>query len=111
MHSLQTESTGLLAALCFLYCYITFNNVSLHYDTIVHYCNNSIFVGCMVQLHHQPTPTAMQYNLPDWNVQTSVTHTMKQLKLFILTKHIYGHQNTRSHPNSMTNKIPPSSKQ
>eukprot|EP00957_Ditylum_brightwellii_P157424 11981214-Ditylum_brightwellii.AAC.2 len=103
MQSLRTERVGLLDGLRFIYRYITYHNLSLHEDTVIHYCDNSTLVGRMAKCNFHKFPTPTQYTLPDWDAQMSISHTLAQLHLFLPSKHVYGHQDTCNRPNSMYN--------
>eukprot|EP00957_Ditylum_brightwellii_P015080 1137856-Ditylum_brightwellii.AAC.1 len=101
MQSLRTESVGLPARLRFIYRYITYRNLSLHEDTVIHHCDNSTLVSHMEKCNFHKIPTPTQCILLDWDVQISISHTLAQLHLFLPSKHVYGHQDTRNRPNSM----------
>eukprot|EP00957_Ditylum_brightwellii_P210423 15364949-Ditylum_brightwellii.AAC.2 len=101
MKSLRTEGVELLARLRFIYRYVTYHNLSLHEDTVIHHYDNSTLVGHMAKHNFHIFLTSTQCILPDWDVQMSMPHTLAQLHLFLPSKHVYCHQGTRNKPNSM----------
>eukprot|EP00957_Ditylum_brightwellii_P211626 15366393-Ditylum_brightwellii.AAC.1 len=101
MQLLRTESAGLLAALRFIYRYIQYNNMLLDHELLLHFCDNSTVVSQMKYPNKTMITNPTNFTQPDWDIQMSITHTVRQLQLEVNTKHVYGHQDTRNRPNLM----------
>eukprot|EP00957_Ditylum_brightwellii_P162511 12374285-Ditylum_brightwellii.AAC.1 len=104
MESLRAKSSGLLATLHFLLCFLAYHNISILENLPSHYCDNSGLVGCIKAVANAYVHTPTQCLKPDWDLQMAIEATVKQLRIDIKQHHVYGCQDMWSRGNSMKDK-------
>eukprot|EP00957_Ditylum_brightwellii_P053245 4037404-Ditylum_brightwellii.AAC.1 len=102
MQLLCTESIGLLAVLRFVYRYITYHCITLQTDKLLHFWDNITVVSHMKNHTRTKGTNPNNFTQQEWDIQMSIVKTIKSINTTVHTKHVYGHQDTRTRPNSMT---------
>eukprot|EP00957_Ditylum_brightwellii_P107978 8237214-Ditylum_brightwellii.AAC.2 len=105
MQSLHTESVGLLAALRFLYRYVKYHGIIIPSEILFRFCDNSTVVGRMAQHTGTTITNLTNYTHLDWDIYMSMTTTIKELKVQLQTKHVYGHQDKCTRSNSIKDTV------